>query len=248
MAGAHATEHSSTDAIRVGFLGLNAWAVLLLIPALHTDGMERPYLLSLPLVALALVSAAWLRGWAATPWLSFVVFPVAVGAAIAFEPRLRLGDSSPVPLIVAGVCTFATYLAVAAHSSLSRLKMRTSTEYPLASKPRGTRDGHRRFVRHGLLALGALMTVALLAVAPYVGQRHTFNEAWRDAASEGAMLTALVASAIATASLAVFIGPALRSDRRAARAGKGSRAKRVVPLLLLVVLGVVAIVLYRKHS
>lgn len=248
MAGAHVTEHSATDAIRVGFLGLNAWAVLLLIPALHTDGMERPYLLVLPLLALAVVGAAWARAWSATPWLSFVVFPLAVACAIAFEPRLRLGESSPVALLVAGVGTFAAYLAVAAQSSLSRVAMRTSAEFPLGQKSRTIPEGHRRSVRRALLAFGGLLSLALLAVAPYVGHRHGFDEAWRDATPEGATLTSLVASALATASLAVFIGPALRSDRRRPTNGKHSRTKRVVPLLLLVALGVTAFVMYRLHG
>ncbi|MBK8172056.1 MAG: hypothetical protein IPK60_17165 [Sandaracinaceae bacterium] len=248
MAGTHGANHNSTDALRVAFLGLNAWAVVILIPSLHAEGIERAPLLVLPLLALIVVGVSIYRMWRAIPWVALVLFPCTIAGTIALEPRLRRGDAFSVYMLVAGVLSFAAYAAVAAIAAGRRTQLRQTTEHALAQRAKHVVDRHRTTLRRGLLIFGAAVAVALIAVAPYVGVRRSLDDAWKDASAEGATLTALVAGILATLVIATFVGPALRAPRRRSSREKINRARRVVPLLLLVAVGVTAYVLYVRQA
>lgn len=244
MAGTQGANHNPTDALRVGFLGLNAWAVLILIPSLNAEGLTRAPVLGLPLLALIAVGIAVHRTWQSTPWIVFVLFPCTLALTVALEPRLRYGDAFSVYMIVAGILSFAAYGVVAALAAGRRTQLRQTTEHALAQRTRPVLDRHRTTLRRALLGFGAVLAVALIAVAPYVGVKRTLDDAWKDASREGATLTAVVASALATLILATLVGPGLRAQRQRGPKEKLHRARRVIPLLLLVGVGVVAYTMY----
>ena len=240
------TPSDRLGAARLAVLGVNAWVVCLVVPAIHTgiESIGTLAALGLPLAALA---AGTFGARSAQPWAAWALgagYPGALGVALAAAPELRRLEAwAPVTLALAGVSLLAFLGAAAVATSRPHVTRRTS-ERPLpdAVVPEIERGRlWRQRIVFGAFGLGALL---ITSVAPWLGGPRSVELSWGDAAREGALLTAVATGAVASSLFALFLGPALRLTR--AVATPRQRRARIALLLLLVALGAATIVLLRR--
>jgi hypothetical protein len=226
--------------VRVGALGLNAWAVAIALPASAGGvfGTADLVLIALPLVALVLGLRALARSDRAALGLLAVGVPVLLVTGVAARADPALGERyGTVTMILAAFSTLAYVIATA--DVLGRPpKLHTTKESKLAL---GTRA---RPAARGLraLVLGTTSTVAMLlaVVLPALGSHQSAMEAWGPAADEGRVLTAIVGGAIACITTAAIVGPALRAPR----SGAVRPGERTLPVTLSLVVAATGAIAY----
>jgi len=231
------------SAARLTVLGLNAWAVCALVPALHVG--VRSVLSALPLVLpLAALVPGVVGARAARPsaaWLLGAGFPAALGASLALCPDLRRLEAwSPATLCV-GAISLLAFLAVASIATSRPHVTRTTVPRPLPDAVVPELALGRLWRQRVLFAVVGVGALGVAVVAPWgVGPRE-LEAAWAGAAPEGLLLTCVTAGALATSLFALFVGPALRLGRSPPTLA--TRRLRVMVLLTLVVLGAAVLLL-----
>lgn len=244
-----ARSRGTTDAARVVVLGLNAWAVLVVIPMLLAEPRSFAHVawLLLPLPALLAGALAMPRSRPLASWVLLGGFPTLLVAVVAAMPRLVLQSAYSTVGLLIGALSLVAFGAGAAYATARPEALRPTTRRPLGSvtpidEPRERSRGRRLLVGAGVIGS---MLVAL--VAPAFGGVESYGEVWGRAAPEAAVLTAVVGGALATVTMAVFVGPTLRAER-----GRGlSRRqvnRRILALLVSVTLGVAFYVFYVVES
>jgi hypothetical protein len=218
-------------------VGLNAWLVLAAWPWLFTP---RPGVLP-ALAAVLALGALTLGAWrlerhpetATHAWL--VGFPVLLGASVAGLPSATRQAALGAGPVLLGVLGLWAHLA----TSLWALR-RTRPVTPLRHQPLPAAPGSSEPARTPARALAAALLVcgalAVGVVAPLWGDPQQLAARWGDAADEGALLCAVVAAALGTATAGPFLAAVLR-PRRTASAPRPDLALRVASLLLLALLG-----------
>lgn len=209
--------------VRVGALGLNAWAVAVALPAQigGVFGVADAVLIALPLFGLVLGLRAMARRSEAALGLLAVGVPVLLATAVAARADPSLSDRYGVGTTTLAALSLLAYV-VATADALGRpslVRATKETKLALAARTRPPSRGLRALV------LGTTSTVALLLaiVVPAIGTHQSAVEAWGEAADEGRVLTAIVGGAIACLVTAAIVGPSLRAARPGpARAGEGT--------------------------
>lgn len=206
------------DLLRVGLLGLNAWAVVLAIPALDASGARTAGLFAAllgPLAALALALAAIHTRHAAQALAALVGFPAALALGVGARPELQRGGGHTTLTLCLAVLSFLAWAVAAAHTLGRPTPGRATTVQPLGSHRESVPERRRRaYARRALLGVASAGAFALTAVAPTQLDRDAFEQAWGAAADEGALLATVVGSALAALMLGGIVGPALRAERR----------------------------------
>jgi len=220
--GGRSTGRTGAPALRVGVLGLNAWAVSVALPARGTPLiLADVVLILLPLLALALGLRMMGRRSEGAMGLLAVGVPVLLVAAVGGRSDAALSDRfGTLTMILAAFSSLAYVVAVA--DALGRpalLRETKETKLALAARVRPSSKGLRALV------LGTTSTIALLLtiVLPALGTHASASAAWGEAADEGRVLTAIVGAAIACITTAWIVGPTLRAERAApTRRGEGT--------------------------
>lgn len=218
--------------VRVGALGLNAWAVAALIPALigGVYGTADIVLTLLPLVALVLGLRSMAQNNGAALGLLAVGVPVLLVTAVAARSDPALGDRYGTATMILSALSMLAYV-IASADALGRPALLLATKeskLAIAARARPSSRGLRALV------LGTTSTVALLLaiVVPSLGSRATATQAWGEAADEGRVLSAIVGAAIACIMTAAIVGPSLRAARPTA--GRPAEGTLTVTLALVV--------------
>lgn len=231
---------SGNTRLRVGVLGLNAWLVVCLIPSLHAGvGSVATFALSfLPLALLAAGLGALDRRDSLARWVLLGAFPPGLGAWPATRSELRSQDTYDETTMLLAAASMVAYFAAAAHATSRARSTTHATVHPLTGKNPVVEPPPRRWLRRALLAGATIGSVAIAVLAPALGSRRERVEAWNDAADDGAVLTAVVASIVCALALGGVVGPALRAERRQPSGASASRRRLVVALSIAVVAAV----------
>lgn len=170
-----------------------------------------------------------------------LVFPVTLGASVALLPESNREASLGAGPMLLGVLGLWAHGA-AALWALARSRPSLRLEHrPLPAARSPTRQeppklvGWARALCALLLGAGAL---GIGVVAPLWGEPHADALRWGEAAREGALLSAVVAGALAAAVAGPFLASVLR-PARATRPPRVDLGLRVASLLLLALLGAV---------
>lgn len=213
------------DRWRVAVLGVNAWVVVLLAPAVHV-GLDLAHLALalLPLAALAYGAACLGRRIEHARWALLLGVPAGVGGVLALDRRLTQHEAyGTVGLVLATISLLAFVAAVA--SAVGREQATTpATSQPLVGKEPVREPPARRVLRRALLAVSALGALAITVLAPALSARRERAAIWGEAADDAMGLTAVVAAVVAAVALGTLLGPALRAERP--RAGDPARSRR----------------------
>ena len=234
---------------RLVVLGVNVWAVLLAVPLWSAQPRTAAgaLWLALPLACLAagLLSLPASRRVAA--WLLLGLYPTSVASVAAALPQLTIATPYSTPGLLVGALSLAAFGAGAAFSATRPAQLRPNTSRPLGSVVPIEEHTGRRRVRWALLGVTSVGALAIAVVAPAVSDRAGYEALWGEAAGEAAVLTAVVAGALAAATLALFVGPTLRASR--ARRSSGRRVRRRIGWLLLsAVVGALFYAFYRAGT
>jgi hypothetical protein len=231
--------------LRVGALGLNAWAVAVALPARigGVYGTADLVLIALPLIALVLGLRAMARRDASALGLLAVAVPVLLVTAVAARADPALSDRyGTATTILAALSSLAYVIATAdALGRPTALRATRESKLAVAARARPTSRGLRALV------LGTTSTVALLLaiVLPALGTHASAAEAWGEAADEGRVLTAIVGAAIACIATGAIVGPSLRAARVGpTRPGQGALA--VTLALVVAATGTIAWAILRS--
>lgn len=210
----------TSDAVRTAVLGVNAWAVALFVPAIHggTEGALALIEVIAPLAVLAAGVWALRGGAAATPrraatWGLLAAYPLALALGIVTRPELGALDSYSTPALVVAVLATVAYGAGAAAATARPDAFRAATRKPLGGVAPVPDEPRRRWLRRLLLGAAALGALGLGAIAPSWGERADLERSFGEAAPEAALVAAVIGGALATAIIALFIGPSLRAAR-----------------------------------
>jgi hypothetical protein len=200
----------------VGLLGVNAWAVGLLLPQAHVGLRlgDAPALLA-PLLALAGGVGLLGRSAQAAPAL-LVGFPALLILGVALDPRLALDRGYGATTATLAAISLLAAVAAAAHA-VGRIDAAAPGHRQRPASRRGpvAEPLRRRWLRRGLLTLSALGALVAGNVAVAWGSRRELVAGWGpEAATDGATLTAVVATLVVCVALAAIVGPALRAERR----------------------------------
>jgi len=222
------------DFLRVGLLGLNAWLVVCLVPALFLglDSLGSAAATLGPLLPLA-AGVAWLGSRRELArWCLLAIFPPALGATIALRADLVDRHVFDGPVILVAAASLVAYVAAAAHACARPRSHKESSAHPLTAKDPVVEPRARRWIRRALLATAGVGGFAMVAIAPTSGSHPARSEPWGEAAGDGSVLTVVVASVIAAFALGAVVGPALRAERR--RAGTSASRRRHLAVAMIV--------------
>jgi hypothetical protein len=237
-------------------LGTNAWAASVGWTLLSADvSLRVSALAALGLVVLVVgavvharssesadATGQWSeRGQVVARWALLCVYPAALAGALCFgSEAARERVHSPLSMMLAGLSLLAYGIAAvrACRAPLALL--------PAVSRTRKTSRAHTRSARESMrpLQLAAAAVVltgaaAIALVAPLVPVYAEVENSWGQAASAGAVLTAVAGGAIAVSIVATQLGLLLRPRRAAQQLGARQRQNRIATLLFLSLLGVV---------
>jgi hypothetical protein len=214
------------DAVRTAILGLNLWFAMLLWPL---DELPPSHALvwggaALAMLAVGVTLVAQTRASAAS-WLLLLAFPVLLALALVN----RATDAyDPLSLALVGLSLLA-YGAVAASVTAPG-----ASALPYSGTVRTTFIDGRTFTERTRWILVCIAAVLIVVVAPTLGGRDTLEAAWGEAATEGALLTAVVAASIGGAVIASYTIGITRPPRRRTAT---DRRWRVAALLLAAAVG-----------
>lgn len=220
-------------------VGVNAWAVMALVPSLLA---AKPNMAALaatccPLLVLGLGTGLLRRSPRLARWLLFAGFPPALAGATIATGHWAIREPYPPLGVVLGVASFMAYLGVTAWALGRPSELRWSAARPLGRVDSEEPPKPRRQLQRLLVGLGTVGAVTLALGAPFVGGRDQLQRQWGEAAPEAATMTTVVAAALATAVLAVFVAPATRRARTRDPSPR-QVAVRVTLLLVMVLAGV----------
>jgi uncharacterized membrane protein YidH (DUF202 family) len=223
---------------------LNAWIATIgwVSLALHESAAEAGWSVS-SLLPLALGLLA--QGFPAAPaarisgrWLLLCAYPVALVAVLAGHPEAALEQAhTPWSMLLAALALLA-YLAGALLACSAPLALLPADVEAVDAEPVVT-HGPRHAARVGVSLVWITGALAIAVMAPLSPVFTDVERSWGDGAAAGAVLAAIVASALAITSIAVFLGSMLRmADAEHAVSGTETR-NRVATLLFLALVGVV---------
>lgn len=222
------------EALQLVALGLNAWVVAVLVPAIHAGslGLVGTLVASLPLVVLAAGVMQLRADPGRARWALLFGVPAALGAVLAWNGQLATRDAyGTIGLALAAASLLAFTGAAARAVSRDRVGKRAESQ-PLAGKEPVAEPRARRIVRRLLLATTALFTFAMTVLAPTLAGRRERVRIWGDGADDATVLSAVVATLIAALALGTVIGPALRASRT--RRDHPTRARRRIAAAMLI--------------
>jgi hypothetical protein len=234
-----------TDVAQVLALGANAWTVCLLLPALlavPTSGMTLVWVL-VPLGALGAGGLCVGRRTGAAAWLLLAAYPVAVAAVAAVLPSLTVQHPYSTVGTSLAAASMVAFGAGSAYAVGAPRVLRAATARPLGGVVPVEESPRRRMTRRLLLTLTGLGAAAIAVIAPGAGAVREYFAAWGEAAPEAATLTAVAAAAVATASIALVVGPSLRASRGPLPSRQQTR-RRFLGFLVSVGLGLLFYVFY----
>lgn len=235
-------EAARIEVFRVGILGLNAWLVLLVLPMSFAGirTLAAPALVVLPLLALGLGTGALVAFRRAAPWLLLAAYPAALAIVAAALPSFVAQEPwAPFGMLL-GVLSLLAYGARAALATGRPDRLRASTPRPLGSIPPLRETPGRARMQKVVLGVTGAGALAIAALAPPLASRSELEPAWGAAASDAAILVAVVAGAVAAVAIGLVVAPATRADRTRPPSTRQVR-RRVVALLLAVTMGMIAL-------
>ncbi len=234
-----------TDGARALVLGLNAWLVLAVLPMLFAEPRTTASFawLALPIAPLVLGVGVLERSQRVGGWILLGGFPTLLAAIVAVMPRLVVQDAYSTVGLVLGALSLVGYGAGAAFAAMRPTELRPTSRRPLGSVSPMREPITRTWARRLLLGAGGLAGLVLAVVAPSLGGMRAYEQVWGRAAPEASVLTAVVGGALGTATLAMFVGPALRAPRTRPPSRR-TADRRVVALLFSVAVSVAFYVFY----
>jgi hypothetical protein len=198
-------------------LGANVWVLGVLWPLLGsrtTSPTELVVGLLCPLPLLlggALSTAKGLRSLRSAVWL--IVYPALLAVALASRPEaLNQQLYGPFALVLLWL-SLCAYGASAVTAALVRAPELAAVHTALGAAPRDAPQNARRPLQLALVVVCFAGAAALCLVAPRAGGLSALEQAWGDAALSGGVLTAVVGAALGVATLAIYLGSALRAKR-----------------------------------
>ncbi|MBX3269485.1 MAG: hypothetical protein KF729_04460 [Sandaracinaceae bacterium] len=222
------------DRARVGLLGLNAWAVIFLVPSLHLPAEGSGPAWAAALVGLALlgggVVALGRRPDAARAVL-LALFPVALGLTGVARPALVEREVLDPLTALAGAGSLLAFVAAAAWALARGDALKPATTAPTRAREPVVEPPGRRWTRRALLGLTGAGGFAIVAVAALTSRAERLA-AWGEAREDGVVLAIVVASVLAAFAVGGIVGPALRAERRPAAAEKLRRRRVALALAL----------------
>jgi len=227
--------------------GLNAWLVIAAWPILFVDavttGVAAAASLPLPLLAAGVLLPR--RAPATAPWLLLFAFPCSLFGAVALYPEAVEQRAFTPPALVVAVLSMLLYGASAAWAASRTAPVRRSESRALdLISPSSGRPLNPR-LRRLVIALALAGAFAIAVVAPTLGGLASLQRDWGEAATRGAVFTAVVGATLASVVVAVFLGPALRADYRRATLSRRARRIRVASMLFLSLLGALTYLVIR---
>jgi hypothetical protein len=241
VAGSDVEEGVSTrpDLLRVGILGLNAWAVGVLLPTFHVglaNGLEGLAAVA-PLGMLAAGVALLSRGSPHARWVLLAGVPPALVISAALRNAALVDDAFDAISLSLAAISLLAYLAASAHAvarpALSKPAIAIPEAEPLA----------RRWLRRALLGLTSVGAFGAVVVAPAWATLRERRAAWGEAADAASVLTAVVAAVVTAFAVGSIVGPALRAERARPSAALSSRRRLAVAILFGTVAGIAWMVL-----
>jgi hypothetical protein len=195
-------------------------------------------LLVLPLVlqgagsasAFVVASAPWLLvvlgilGWRRAPRLSTWTLLCAVpGALAAAAAKLFNESGSPAsaPSMALGVTTMLAYLAAAAAAASRPARTLPARASALPEEPSRPRRPPLQALAFGGTFVAAL---AMALVIPFLAPESVPAD-WGPAGTDGQVLTTVTGAIVGTSALTLFVGPALRRDRKRSPSAFQSRIR-----------------------
>lgn len=226
-----------TDVVRLGALGINAWAVAVFVPSL-LGTRELGWALAVLPAFLLVAGLTVLRRWpGAAAWLLLAAFPACIGLAVADLPSQGGGPVQDTVALGLAAASLVLFLAVAAGVCSRPGPVRAATLRPLDERQANVDETRTRRLRRGLLLTAAGLGMwAVSVVAPTWGSREALVTAWGRATAQGEVLTAVAAGMLAVASLTLLVAPSTRRRRRRPTPPR-QLALRVALLMLLALLG-----------
>ncbi|MCZ7682382.1 MAG: hypothetical protein M5U28_27755 [Sandaracinaceae bacterium] len=214
-----------SDRWRVAVLGVNAWVVVLLAPAVHV-GLDLAHLALalLPAAPLAYGVACLGRRVERARWALLLGVPAGMGGVLALDRRLTEHEAYGTAGLVLATLSLLAFVAAAASAAGREQVTTPATSQPLVGKEPVVEPASRRVLRRALLAVSALGALAITVLAPALSARRDRAAAWGEAADDALGLTAVVAAVVAAIALGTLVGPSLRAERP--RAGEPARSRR----------------------
>jgi hypothetical protein len=233
----------------VGALGLNAWLVVYLIPALHVGvgSLGMLLLAALPLGLLVAGLASLGPRGALARWILLAGYPPSLAAVVAARPELATREAYDETAMLLAATSLLAYVASAAHGTSKTPAVKPVTTHPLEGKEPVVEPLPRRWLRRGLLTAAALGGLAVAVLAPALASRRARIDAWGEAADDGAVLTAVVASIVAAVAIGSIVGPGLRAERHRRSTSARSR-RRLAAASLVAVASALAWLLLRHFD
>lgn len=186
---------------------------------------------------LALGVAAVLGAKAlAARWLLLCGYPGALALAVARIPEAQLDvahDPWSLSLAVLSLSSFAAGSVIATRPETSLLQVELS---PLGRGHEPTVRA-RSLLRPLVLGVFLVGAFAIAVIAPRIPSFREVDAAWRETSGAAAVLSAVVASALAVSVLALHMGSMLRSADAPPPPSAPERRLRVVTLLSVALLG-----------
>lgn len=210
-------------AIRLLALGLNAWIVGIVLPALAAPALapSDQVLLGLPPIALLLGLRALLRKDASALGMLGVAFPVLSVAAMAGRTDPALATRYGTATTLFAVASSVAYVVGVAQVLGRPTALRATRETKLAASTRLRPPA--RLLRMAVVSTTAVLAFGIAVVAPALGSQEAMVEQWGEAASEGRVVSVIVGGAVACIATAMVVGPSLRAARgRAPRPGEAT--------------------------
>lgn len=218
-------------------LGVNVWVSHVLLTFVSGSATPAQYgvgavaLLCLLLGVAARVTAQEELRERAARWLLLCVYPASLGLALSLgseQVRETAYTALSMPLCAASLLAYGAAAVFACQKTPQLLE---AESHPLNGRESIAPGNPLRRVVIAIVLGGAF---AVVVIAPLAVPYEDAAKAWGDAAEAGMVLTALVATAIGVAVVAMHLGMALRRGERTPR-----RRDRVPTLLFLTLLGIV---------
>lgn len=236
---------SRADLLRVGILGLNAWAVGVLLPTFHVglastlEGLAAVA----PLAVLAVGVSSLSRGSPLARWALLAGVPPALVIPAAIRDASLVDDAFDAISLSLAAISLLAYLAAAAHAVARPSLTKPAVAVPLSSKEPVAEPLARRWLRRALLGVTAIGAFATVVVAPAWATVRERRAAWGDASDDAGVLTAVVAAVVTAFAIGSIVGPALRAERARATAALSSRRRLAVAILVGTAAGIAWMVL-----
>tara|TARA_B100001750_G_scaffold230519_1_gene227036 strand:- start:2218 stop:2982 length:765 start_codon:yes stop_codon:yes gene_type:complete len=242
---AHRPTRASLDraeVARVLVLGLDLWAVVLLVPAILA-GDPVVAGASAATLTLLVVGATQLHRPRLGAALLLALYPAAILAGALWLDRRTSASPYPPVALVLGAMALLAHGAVSAQI-LGRPPVRADVRHrDMEAGDVDPAARGRAWRRRLALLVSALGALALALVAPFLGGDAELTTAWGSSAEAAGTLAAATGGTLGFTVLAVFVGPGLRKQRPPPAS---RRRWRVFLFLLVAASGVVVHTLLQR--